>query len=249
MSDRPEDRRPDRVPLSTDRVVSAAVVVVDTDGEAAFTMRRVGAALDVQAMSIYRYFTSRRTLLDAVAETVARRTAADLSDQLAPGDGWRQYLNKLAHVLRRLTSTHPRLFLLIATHPAAAPWLRPPMRTAQWLNAFVRRLVDDRFSPAAAVAAYRQFSAFLLGYLLPEAAAHDSDLTRTKVSSGAALPVQPPETEPSPEATGPEAAGFEVAGFPRLTAVAALLGADSYTSDFRRGLTHVLDQLARLRRQ
>ena len=54
--------------------------------------------------------------------------------------------------------------------PAEAPWLRPPLRSLDWVEAFLTGLLSEGFSDEAAVAAYRAFTSFLLGNLLLEVA-------------------------------------------------------------------------------
>lgn len=48
----------------------AAVALIDAEGIGQLTMRRLGAAIGVEAMALYRYFPSRRALLDALVESV-----------------------------------------------------------------------------------------------------------------------------------------------------------------------------------
>jgi AcrR family transcriptional regulator len=56
-----------RQPLSCDRIVDAALRLVDLECLADLSMRRLGGELGVEAMSLYRYFPSKSALLDAVA--------------------------------------------------------------------------------------------------------------------------------------------------------------------------------------
>lgn len=91
--------------------------------------------------------------------------------QILADDDWRDYLDRLAHGVRQMTLTHPRVFPLVATHPTAAPWLRPPIRSLRWVDSFLQALQDHHFPPPAAVLTYKQFSTFLLGHLLLEVAA------------------------------------------------------------------------------
>lgn len=154
--------------LNAEAILAAAVALIDTDGIAGLTMRRLGDALEVEAMALYRYFPSRRALLDAVVDNAVLRTAADPGMQWADDDDWSDYLHRLAHGFRQMALTHPRLFPLVATHPADVPWIRPPLRSLRWIDSFLAGLMDHDFPPDAAVSVYRQFSTFLLGHLLLE---------------------------------------------------------------------------------
>ena len=157
--------------LTPDTILAAATALVDADGLAELTMRRLGGALGVEAMSLYRYFPSRRDLLDALVEDFVLHTASDPELQFSPDDDWTDYLHRLAHGVRQMALTHPRLFPLVATHPTEAPWIRPPMRSLEWIERFLVGLQDHDFPPLAAVTIYKRFSTFLLGNLLLEVAA------------------------------------------------------------------------------
>lgn len=151
-------------------MLHAAVALIDTEGVGRLTMRRLGAALGVEAMALYRYFPSRRVLLDALVDSVVSEVATDPSSQMVPDDDWTDYLHRLAHGIRRMALTHLRVFPLVATHPTEAPWIRPPIRSLRWVNSFLEGLQDHHFPPPAAVSAYKQVSTFLLGHLLLEVA-------------------------------------------------------------------------------
>ena len=55
-----------RTALSRERIAAAAVALIDGEGLDALSMRRLGAALGVEAMSLYRHFPSKAALLEAV---------------------------------------------------------------------------------------------------------------------------------------------------------------------------------------
>ena len=63
-------RRPPEEPLSRDRIVSAALALVDQEGLASLSMRRLAAALGVDPMAIYYYLPNKAALLDAIVEAV-----------------------------------------------------------------------------------------------------------------------------------------------------------------------------------
>ena len=237
--------------LSRAAIVRAALTLVDTMGAARFTMRQLGSTLGVQAMSVYRYFPSRRAVLDAVVDTVGAETTTTALSGPAADSNWRTYLEQVARSLRQLTVTHPKLFLLVASHPAQAPWLRPPLRTVEEVDTFARRLIDDHFSPTATAAAYKRFTAFLLGHLLCEVTAR----------GGATSALQP--GKPTPRPTHRPAAGVTggvadsaadvtaAIGYPHAAAMAKLLGGDTGRdddpADFEAALRQALDDLAILR--
>ena len=60
-----------------DRTVEAARVILEKEGAAAVSMRRVAASIGMTAMAIYRHYPSRDTLLHRIADdTFAGITAS-----------------------------------------------------------------------------------------------------------------------------------------------------------------------------
>ena len=165
-----------RVTLSRERVVEAAVEFIDANGLPGLTMRRLGEQLGVEAMALYRYVPSKEELLDAVVESLVEQVRADDVVLDAPRDGWQDFLQRLAHGVRRTALTHPKAFPLVASRPPEAPWLRPPLRSLDWVETFLAGLVEEGFTDEAAVEAYRAYTSFLLGHLLLEVAVHGADL-------------------------------------------------------------------------
>jgi len=165
-----------RVPLGRPRIVEAAVGFIDEHGLPGLTMRRLGSKLGVEAMSLYRYVPGKEDLLDAVVESLVdgMRRDADVLD--TPRDGWQDFLQRLAHGVRRVALDHPKAFPLVASRPPEAPWLRPPLRSLDWVEAFLSGLTAEGFTDEAAVAAYRAFTSFLLGHLLLEVSTHGADV-------------------------------------------------------------------------
>lgn len=164
-----------RTPLSRERIVAAAVAFIDESGLPGLSMRRLGERLGVEAMSLYRYVAGREVLLDAVVDAIVAEMSTDEDVLDIPRDGWQDFLQRRAHAVRRVALAHPNAFPLVASRPTEAPWLRPPLRSLRWVEAFLERLRSEGFSDQAAVAAYRAFSSFLLGHLLLEVAALGAD--------------------------------------------------------------------------
>ena len=165
-----------KVPLDRERIVAAAIAFIDESGLPGLTMRRLGAMLGVEAMSLYRYVPGRENLLDAVVEAVMEEMRHDDDVLESPENGWQDFLQRLAHGVRRVALAHPRVFPLVASRPAEAPWLRPPLRSLTWVEAFLDGLISEGFTDGAAVNAYRSFTSFLLGHLLLEVSVLGADV-------------------------------------------------------------------------
>ncbi len=157
-----------RVPLSRERILAAALESIDEDGIAALTMRRLGARLGVEAMSLYRYVPGREALIDGVVDALVSGLDDDVDVLVLPEHGWQDFLQRMAHGVRRLAIAHPKAFPLVASTPPQAPWLRPPLRSIEWVEKLLAGLLAEGFSDEDAVAVYRAFTSFLLGNLLLE---------------------------------------------------------------------------------
>jgi AcrR family transcriptional regulator len=165
-----------RKPLDRARIVAMAVSYIDEFGLAGLSMRRLGSMLGVEAMSLYRYVPGRENLLDAVVDTILAEMEGDPDILRSPRDGWQDFLIRLAHGVRRVALSHPKAFPLVASRPVEAPWLRPPLRSMEWVEAFLDGLISEGFDDDSAAGAYRAFTSFLLGHLLLEVSALGADV-------------------------------------------------------------------------
>src|SRR5919109_5024828 len=59
-----------RVPLTRQRVLKAAVALADDGGIEQLTMRKLGQALGVEAMSLYHHVANKDALLDGMVDLV-----------------------------------------------------------------------------------------------------------------------------------------------------------------------------------
>jgi AcrR family transcriptional regulator len=103
--------------LTAERIVQAAVALVDREGIDALSMRRLGAALGVEAMSLYRHFPSKNALLEALAA----RLLAELEVPPARGTVWQESFRALARGYRSLLLRHPNAIPLLATLQLSSP--------------------------------------------------------------------------------------------------------------------------------
>lgn len=218
-----------RVPLSRSRILAAAVRFIDERGLPDLTMRRLGTELGVEAMSMYRYVPGREELLDGVVETVVAELYDDPDVITTPQDGWQDFLQRLAHGVRRVALRHPKAFPLVASRPPEAPWLRPPLRSLVWVESFLRGLLLEGFSEQAAVAAYRAFTSFLLGHLLLEVSEHGADIGPLDVSGN---------EDPDPV----------LAQYPLVRRLAPSLAEDQSAAEFEEALEDLLDRVQLLHR-
>ena len=92
--------------LTTDRIVSEALRILDEDGIGGFSLPKLGVALGADPTAIYRHFPSKDDLVLAVADRLIEESTAGFER----GPCWVETLMDLA---RRIRATYLR-------HPAAA---------------------------------------------------------------------------------------------------------------------------------
>lgn len=212
--------------LDQRRILGAAVRFIDEHGLRMLTMQRLGAYLGVEGMALYRYVPGREALLDGVVETVVDELFGDPDVHLEAHAGWVDYLQRLAHGLRRIALAHPEVFPLIATRPPSAPWVRPPLRSLRWIESMLKVMTDAGFSDENAAAVYRAFSSFLLGYLLLE-------VSSLGVETG---PVEEPDVTPLED----------LSHYPTLQRLEEHLSVNAAAQDFEESLEALLDRVALL---
>jgi len=128
--------------LSTERVMAAALHIVDTEGLPALSMRRLAKAVDREAMTLYRYAESKTSLLDGITDLVLREL--DVNPRAAD---WRQELRKLADDFRALALAHPNVVPLLLTRPLATPPGRRLPGTLRPLEDFLELFTGAGFTP------------------------------------------------------------------------------------------------------
>ena len=106
-----------RQPLTPERICDAAIELIDRDGLDALSMRHLGAALGVEAMSLYRHFPSKNALLEAVVG----RLLAELLLPVPGGAPWQDSFRALARGYRALLLRHPKAIPLLATLQLSNP--------------------------------------------------------------------------------------------------------------------------------
>jgi len=112
--------RPRSPLLSRERIVGAALALVDAEGLPALSTRRLAAELGVSGPSLYNHFATKDALLDAVVDHVVGEV--DLTMWQAPGGGapnggWALALFAWARSYRAALVAHPNLVPVLAQGP------------------------------------------------------------------------------------------------------------------------------------
>jgi AcrR family transcriptional regulator len=146
--------------LTRDRVADTAVRIMDAEGFAAVTMRRIGRELGVEAMSLYNHVADKDDLVTAMIDAVFRDFALPADDV----GGWEQQVRLLARSHRSVLLAHPDVIQLFAenTQPSTRIESLGPLETA------LATLRAIGLSDAEVINAYRMFGGFIIGYVLME---------------------------------------------------------------------------------
>ncbi|MFE0625924.1 TetR/AcrR family transcriptional regulator [Streptomyces sp. NPDC058864] len=105
-------RRVPRNTLNPDRVLDAAVALLDRHGPEAFTMRALAQELGVGTMAVYSHFKGKDEIIDAVNE----RLLGEIELPSGPGAP-REQLIELCVGVYRLFSEHPSALQLLTSRP------------------------------------------------------------------------------------------------------------------------------------
>lgn len=155
--------RPRQPLLSPERIVEAAAALIDAEGLATVSTRRLAERLGVRGPSLYNYFATKEEILDAVADSLA----AQVDTSSFGTHDWRAALRRWGHSYRAALTAHPNIVPVLVQGPK-----RRPHQLAM-ADAVYGGLVDAGWPPARAThigAAMRYFitgsalGSFALGY-------------------------------------------------------------------------------------
>lgn len=220
--------------LTRERIVAAAIELIEREGVDAVSMRRIAAELGSGVMSLYNHVPSKDALLDGVAEQVM--SGIDFSSE--PGASWEDQVRAQARAFRQIARAHPRCTMVVVSRPnASATGLRP-------IEHALATLRGAGFAGEEAVRIVRAFVAYIVGSLLREVG----------VAPSVAQPQPQPQMQPRPQpvrsrddASGARQHRLDPAEFPQVTNLAAELMHKDHDADFEFGLDLLVRAVADLR--
>ena len=155
-SGRPATRS--RTPLSRERVLKTALALADASGIESLTMRKLGEAVGVEAMSLYNHVPSKGDLLDGLINLVFSEI------ELPSGaDGWKTAMRQRAISARAVLSRHRWAIGLMESRTSPGP------ATLRHHNAVIGCLRQAGFPVALAAHAYSALDSYIYGFALQEA--------------------------------------------------------------------------------
>jgi AcrR family transcriptional regulator len=219
VTDRTETRR---APLNRDRVLHAGVALADEVGIDSLSMRKLGEALGVEAMSLYNHVANKSDLVDGMIDVVFGEIELpqDQSD-------WRAAMRHRAISARRVLGRHPWAIGRMESRASPGP------ATLRHHDAVLGRLRGAGFSIELTAHAYSLLDSYIYGFALQEAA----------------LPFR--SGEESAEVAQQMMEHFPADAYPHLTELAVehvLKPGYDYGNEFEIGLDFILDALESARR-
>ena len=208
-----------RLALTEERIVRAAADLIERDGLAAVSMRRVATDLGVAPMSLYNHVPNKAALLDRVAEYII----AGLRYVDDPAADWRDRGRALARAFRAMAHAHPRgMAVVLSRQINSAAGLR--------LMEHALAIADaGGFSRRQTVRAVRVLVAYIIGSLSREGG-HALMLSYANDPQGVLERADP-------------------VLFPHVHDLAPLLVEKDFEADFEFGLDLLINALAGLPRQ
>jgi AcrR family transcriptional regulator len=210
-----------RVPLNRERVLLAAVEFADDSGIGSLSMRKLGEAVGVEAMSLYNHVANKGQLLDGMVDFVFSEI-----DLPAGGSDWKMAMRHRAVSARQVLSRHPWAIALMETRTSPGP------ATLRHHDAVIGNLREAGFSIAMAAHAFSLLDSYTYGFALQEASLpFDTAEQTAELAQTILMQMRPDE-------------------YPHLTELAVehvLQPGYDYGNEFKFGLDLILDGLERAR--
>jgi AcrR family transcriptional regulator len=102
-----------REPLSRERILDAAMLIIEAEGLDSLSMRRIGRELHVRDMALYHHFERKDEILSGLVTRMF-----DAFDAVKPqGVEWRAYMIEVMSAFRAVGQQYPQTFLLYSRRP------------------------------------------------------------------------------------------------------------------------------------
>jgi AcrR family transcriptional regulator len=146
-----------RTPLSRELVLRAAVTFADESGIGSLSMRKLGDALGVKAMSLYNHVANKEDVLDGIVDIVVAEIEAP-----EIGADWKTAMRRRATSAHEVLLRHPWVTMLIVSRVNVGPAM------LRYVNATVGCLREAGFSYEMADRAWNAIDSHIYGFTLQE---------------------------------------------------------------------------------
>ncbi|MGH8941904.1 MAG: TetR/AcrR family transcriptional regulator [Acidimicrobiia bacterium] len=165
-----------RPPLTRERVFRAAVSLADRDGLGALTMRRLGAELGVEAMSLYKHVTNKEEILDGIIELILGQIETPQQ-----GADWKEAMRGRAISAREVLSRHSWAIGLLEARGSTGP------TSLRYVDSILGNLRSAGFSIENAVHAFWLLDSFVYGQVIQETSLPITSSKEMTESTGSTL--------------------------------------------------------------
>lgn len=150
----------ERTPLSRERVAEAALALGDAEGLDALSMRKVGASLGVEAMSLYNHVGNKDDLLDAVGDLLY----AQILERYRPSEdaGWQADARHLIHTFHDVAMEHPNVVSIMLDRPI------PSITKVFFLQKCFEIFVTAGYPTREAALAFNTVASWMTGFVRSE---------------------------------------------------------------------------------
>ena len=142
MSTKTESSAEPRIPLSKDRILTAAVGLADRSGIEPVTMRNVAHELGVEAMSLYYHVATKEVMLDGMVDAIVAVIEENCGGFAVSADptSWKATLRKRILTARSVMLRHPWAPGVLETRTQLSP------RMVRYFDTLLGTLVEGGFS-------------------------------------------------------------------------------------------------------
>jgi len=144
--------------LNTDRIVGAAMTVLDRDGLEGLSLRRLGAELGSGATSVYWHVPSKEALLDLLVDRLMGEAADETRHD--PGATWRAELTAHSLALRTVLQRHSGGASLLASRMPVGP------NGLRFMEGVLSALADAGFGGHQRALAYAALTGYTIGQVV-----------------------------------------------------------------------------------
>src|SRR5437868_13409755 len=146
-----------RVPLNRDRILRAALELVDEGGIGALTMRKLGEGLGFEAMSLYNHVANKDDVLDGILDLVLAE-----SEPPSPEGDWDLAVRESALSVHAALRRHPWSCNLVMDPGRIRPG------RLRYMDLLLGRLREAGFSAETTYHAYHVLDGHIFGFSLWE---------------------------------------------------------------------------------
>jgi AcrR family transcriptional regulator len=161
-----------RLPLSRDRILRAALELVDDGGIDSLTMRKLGQALGFEAMSLYNHVANKDDVIDGILDLVLAE-----GELPSPSGDWDGAVRSSAVSVHAALRRHPW-----ASAVVMAPGRLRPARL-RYMDSLLGRIREAGFSAETTYHAYHVLDGHIFGFSLWEASHSYSDADASEMTA------------------------------------------------------------------